>query len=57
MSHYARVPSHRDGMDIAMLAQLFDSKPDSNEYHISECDTVRFKFKFIGYLVLMNDND
>ena len=57
MSHYARVPSHHDGTDIAMLAQLFDSWPDSNEYHISECDTVRFQSKVIVYLVLINDND
>ena len=57
MSHYARIPSHRDGMDIAMSAQLFDNWPASNEYHISECDTVRFEFKIIVYLVLMNDND
>ena len=57
MSHDARVPSHRDGMDIDMLTQLFDSWPNSNEYHISECDTVRFQSKVIVYLVLINDND
>ena len=31
-------------MDIAKLTQLFNSWPDSNEYHISECDTVKIKY-------------
>uniref|UniRef100_M8CGP4 Ubiquitin-like protease family profile domain-containing protein n=1 Tax=Aegilops tauschii TaxID=37682 RepID=M8CGP4_AEGTA len=52
MSHYAQVPSHRDGMDIAMLAQLFDSKPDSNEYHISECDTIVLPCDILGLFLL-----
>lgn len=38
MSHYARDPSHRENLDVARLAQLFHSWPDSNEYHISECN-------------------
>jgi hypothetical protein len=46
MSNYARDPSRRENLDVTRLAQLFDSWPDSNEYHISECDMVRF------YLIL-----
>ncbi|KAM3280299.1 hypothetical protein ACQJBY_034806 [Aegilops geniculata] len=52
MSQYARVPSHHDGMDIAMLAQLFDSWPNSNEYHISECDTILLPCDIRGLFLL-----
>lgn len=43
MSYYARDSRHRGNMDIATLKWMFDSWPDSNEYHISQCHTVSFK--------------
>jgi hypothetical protein len=42
-SHYARDPNRSENPDVARLAQLFLSWPDSNEYHISECNMVRIK--------------
>ena len=41
MFHYARDSSHREHMEIATLKRLFHSWPDSNDYHISQCDVVR----------------
>jgi hypothetical protein len=46
MSNYAQDPSRSENLDVTKLAQLFDNWTDSNVYHISECDMVRF------YLIL-----
>ena len=55
MFHYARDSSHGEHMEIATLKRLFHSWPDSNDYHISQCDMVRFfSFVIVLYLVLIN---
>jgi hypothetical protein len=51
MSYYARDPMRHENLDVAKLAQLFDSWPDSIEYQISECNMV--KNHIVVYLVLM----
>ena len=41
MSNFARDPGGRGRTDLDGVAKLFHSWPNSKEYHISECGTVR----------------
>nr|XP_051190676.1 uncharacterized protein LOC127304002 [Lolium perenne] len=52
MSQYARDPSRSDYPDVARLAQLFLSWPDSNEYHISECNMILLPWDIVGLFQL-----
>lgn len=52
MSYYARDSSRHENMDIATLKRLFDSWPDSNEYHISQCDTILLPWDIFGIFLL-----
>lgn len=54
MSYYARDSSRHENMDIATLKRLFDSWPDSNEYHISQCDTILLPWIFLGYFYCLS---
>ncbi|XP_051205454.1 uncharacterized protein [Lolium perenne] len=40
MSQYARDPRRNEKLDITKLSHLFNCWPDSNEYHISECNMI-----------------
>ncbi|KAM0837795.1 hypothetical protein ACQ4PT_061397 [Festuca glaucescens] len=52
MTHYARDPSRSDNLGVARLAQLFLSWPDSNEYHISECNMILLPWDIVGLFQL-----
>lgn len=52
MSQYARDPNRSDYPDVARLAQLFLSWPDSNEYHISECNMILLPWDIVGLFQL-----
>uniref|UniRef100_A0A8R7PFM4 Uncharacterized protein n=1 Tax=Triticum urartu TaxID=4572 RepID=A0A8R7PFM4_TRIUA len=52
MFHYARDSSHRENVEIATLKRLFHSWPDSNDYHISQCNTILLPWYMFGLFLL-----